>query len=259
MCKLFGVSSEKRVRVNELLQEFYSHSDKHPNGWGLATFHHGSASIEKEPTQAIKSAYLKERLSHKMDVSTLLAHIRLATVGSVEYGNSHPFVKRDAGGRAWTLVHNGTIFDYPALEPYRELQDGTTDSERILLYLVDQIDQKMKELGRELTQTERFELLDQVISDMARGNKLNLLIYDGEWMYVHSNYANSLYVCEDGSTAMFCTAPLTQGEWEPMPFTTLCAYRDGRRIRQGEPHGNEYIVNDSDLKYLFSAFASLKS
>ena len=167
MCKLLGVSSEKRIRVNELLQEFYSHSDKHPNGWGLATFYHGSASIEKEPTQALKSAYLKERLSHKMEVSTLLAHIRLATVGSVEYGNSHPFVKRDATGRAWTMVHNGTIFDYPALSPYQYQQEGTTDSERILLYLVDQLDQKQAEKGRPLKAAERFELLDLLIADMA--------------------------------------------------------------------------------------------
>ena len=257
MCKLFGVSSAKRVRANELLQEFYSHSDKHPNGWGLATFHHGSASIEKEPIQALKSAYLKERLSHKMEISTLLAHIRLATVGSVEYGNSHPFVKRDVTGRAWTLVHNGTIFDYPPLDPYREQQEGTTDSERILLYLVDQLDQKQTEAGRALDATERFELLDALIADMAQGNKLNLLIYDGEWMYVHSNYANSLYVCENEETAMFCTAPMKQGEWAPMPFTALCAYQDGRRIVQGQPHGHEYVVNDRDLKYLFSAMANL--
>ena len=253
MCKVFGVSSAKRVRVNELLQEFYSHSNKHPHGWGLATFYHGSASIEKEPIQATKSIYLKERLSHKMEVPTLLAHIRLATVGNLEYGNSHPFVRRDITGRAWTMVHNGTIFDYPPLDVYREQQEGTTDSERILLYLVDQLNQKQKELGRGLETGERFELLEELIADLARGNKLNLLIYDGEWMYVHTNYANSMYVCEDGTTAMFCTAPMKQGgEWLPMPFTTLCAYQEGRRIRQGKSHGNEYIPSEENKKYLYS-------
>ena len=252
MCKMLGVSSAKRVRVNELLQEFYSHSDKHPHGWGLATFYHGSASVEKEPTQALKSLYLKERLSHKMDVSTLLAHIRLATMGSMEYGNSHPFVKRDSTGRAWTLVHNGTIFNYPALTPYQQCQEGDTDSERILLYLVDQIDQKLAQTGRDLSAEERFDLLDGLIADMARGNKLNLLIYDGEWMYVHSNYANSLYVCENGETAIFSTAPMEHGEWKPMPFTALCAYRNGRCIRQGKSHGNEYVLSEADRAFLTS-------
>lgn len=256
MCKLLGVSSAKRVRVNELLQEFYSHSDKHPHGWGLATFYHGSASVEKEPTQALKSVYLKERLSHKMDVSTLLAHIRLATVGNIEYGNSHPFVKRDATGRAWTLVHNGTIFDYPALEPYRCRQEGDTDSERILLYLVDRVDQKLAEAGRDLSAKERFELLNTLVADMAQGNKLNLLIYDGEWMYVHSNYANSLYVCENGETAIFSTAPMKQGDWKPMPFTALCAYQKGRCVLRGQSHGNEYVPSKKDLQYLSFALSN---
>ena len=257
MCELFGVSSAKKIRVNDLLQEFFSHSEQHPNGWGIANFYDCSVVIEKEPIQASKSAYLKERLSHKMDVSTLLAHIRLATIGNMEYDNSHPFIKRDAYGRKWVLIHNGTIFDYPALSPYQYQQHGATDSERILLYLVDKIDQKQAAIGRPLEAAERFKLLDSLIADMAQGNKLNLLIYDGELMYVHTNYANSLYVWENGRTAFFCTVPLRKGSWAPVPFTTLCAYQNGQRSYQGQPHGHEYVVNESDMKYLFSAFANL--
>lgn len=240
-----------------MLREFFSHSNKHPNGWGIANFYEGSVAIEKEPIQASKSAYLKERLSHKMDISTLLAHIRLATIGNIEYGNSHPFIQQDASGRKWVLIHNGTIFDYPALSPYQYQQRGATDSERILLYLVDQINLKQKAMGRSLKTVERFELLDPLIADMAQGNKLNLIIYDGEWMYIHTNYANSLYVCEDGKTAIFCTVPLKKGDWAPVPFTTLCAYQDGQRIFQGHSHGHEYIENERDMQYLFSVFANL--
>lgn len=257
MCELFGISSAKKIPVNDLLREFFSHSDKHPNGWGLATFDHGSASIEKEPVQASRSVYLKERLNHKLCATTLLAHIRYATVGNMEYDNSHPFVRRDAGGRSWVLIHNGTIFDYPALSPYQYRQEGETDSERILLYLVDQIDREQAAAGRALEASERFALLDSLIADMAKGNKLNLIFYDGELMYVHTNYASSLYVCEGGGTAAFCTVPLKAGCWKPVPFTALCAYRDGQRVFQGQPHGHEYIDNDSDLKYLFAAFANL--
>ncbi|MCR5529980.1 MAG: class II glutamine amidotransferase [Saccharofermentans sp.] len=42
-------------------------------------------------------------------------------------------------GRTWTLAHNGTIFEGDLLNRYY-IQNGTTDSERILLYLIDQID-----------------------------------------------------------------------------------------------------------------------
>ena len=259
MCELLGISSIRKMSVNELLREFFSHSEKHPNGWGMATFYDGSASIsiEKEPIQASKSGYLKERLSHKMELSTLMTHIRFATIGSMEYGNCHPFLKRDASGRSWVLMHNGTIFDYPTLSPYQYRQEGSTDSERILLYLVDQINQKQAALGRAAKASERFQLLNTLISDLARGNKLNLLLYDGELMYVHTNYANSLYVCEDGESAIFCTVPLKAGHWVPVPFTTLCAYREGRRVYQGPPHGQEYVDNEKDLQYLFTAFSNL--
>lgn len=257
MCELFGISSMQKIPVNDLLREFFSHSDRHPNGWGLALFYQNAVSLEKEPQQASKSYYLRERLSHRLEADTLLAHIRFATIGNMEYANSHPFVRRDSSGRTWTLIHNGTIFDYPKLSPYQYRQEGSTDSERILYYLVDQIDQKQAELERPLEKQERFELLDGLIGDMAKGNKLNLILYDGEWMYVHTNYANSLYVWEEGGTAVFATVPQRIGSWRLLPFTALCAYEDGRRVRQGAPHGWEYRDNDKDTRYLFAAYAGL--
>ena len=72
------------------------------------------------------------------------------------------------------MVHNGTIFDYWQLDKYFKIQDGDTDSERILMYLVDRENEKTRELGREPDENERFLLLDEIVSDMAKGNKLNL-------------------------------------------------------------------------------------
>lgn len=257
MCELFGVSSGSKVQVNGMLKEFFSHSDRHPNGWGLALFYGNAVSLEKEPVQASRSSYLKERLRHRMEPTSMMAHIRFATIGNMEYANCHPFVRRDASDRTWTLIHNGTIFEYPALSPYQYQQEGSTDSERILYYLVDQIDKRQAALGRPMDQGERFGLMDGLIRDMARGNKLNLMLYDGELMYVHTNYADSLYVSESSGTAVFATVPLRGGHWKPVPFTTLCAYEKGKQVFQGEPHGQEYRDNDKDTKYLFAAYAQL--
>ena len=257
MCELFGISAAQPVRAEELLREFFSHSVRHPNGWGLATFPYGEVSIEKEPVQASKSAYLKERLCGRVDTSTLLAHIRLATMGSMEYGNCHPFLRQDNRGRRWVLIHNGTIFDYPPLAPYQYRQAGGTDSERVLLYLVGQIDRRQSELGRALEPEERCVLLDGLVSAMAPGNKLNLLLYDGELMYAHTNYANSLYVKRMEGAALFATVPLDHGDWQPMPFTALCAYQAGEQVYQGQPHGAEYFVKEEDMRYLFAAYSSL--
>ena len=257
MCELFGISAAQPVRAEELLREFFSHSVQHPNGWGLATFPYGEVSIEKEPVQASKSAYLKERLWGRVQATVLLAHIRLATMGSMEYENCHPFLRQDNFGRRWVLIHNGTIFDYPPLAPYQYRQTGGTDSERVLLYLVDKIDQRQRELGRALEAEERCVLLDSLVAGTAPGNKLNLLIYDGELMYAHTNYANSLYVKQTGNAALFATVPLDHGDWQPMPFTALCSYRAGEKVYQGKPHGAEYFVKEEDMRYLFAAYSSL--
>lgn len=257
MCELFGVSSLKKLEVNGLLKEFFSHSVRHANGWGMAVFFENSVSLEKEPVQAIQSTYLRERLRQKLCVRSMIAHIRLATRGVPEYVNCHPFVQRDNFGRCWTLAHNGTIFDYPGHEPYLHRQEGGTDSERILLFLVDQIDRRQQELGRALTKGERFDLLDALAADMSRGNKLNLLIYDGELLYVHTNYANSLYCSAREDAMLFATTPLDRGRWDAHPFTTLCAYQNGRLLFRGTDHGQEYRDNEQDLHMLFADYAGL--
>lgn len=112
MCELFGISSEENYQINDYLKEFFSHSSAHPHGWGLACMDKCDIQIEKEPFQASKSNYLKERLSVPVIVKNAFAHICYATIGNVEYRNCHPYTMRDENSRQWTLVHNGTIFDY---------------------------------------------------------------------------------------------------------------------------------------------------
>ncbi len=104
MCELFGICSSKPFEANELLESFYNHSVEHKDGWGLAVFRRGAVSMEKEPVKAIDSLYLRQRLSCRVEGSNLLAHIRLATIGQINYSNCHPFIWDDESGRTWTLM-----------------------------------------------------------------------------------------------------------------------------------------------------------
>lgn len=259
MCEMFGISSKDNYQINDYLKEFYSHSVEHPHGWGLVCLEANEASIEKEPIQASKSQYLKERLTMPVEVTTAFAHIRYATVGHVEYRNCHPYSKKDASGRRWTLVHNGTIFDYAPLNQYFRSQFGDTDSERILLYIIDRINDAQTAADGDLTVEERFKILDRIFVDMSKGNKLNLLLYDGDLVYVHTNYASSLYKLEREAQVFFSTQPLGREKdaWQPVPFTTLMAYRQGEEAFCGTNHGNEYFVNEDDMKFLYGVFSSL--
>ena len=257
MCMLFGLSAERSIVTNEYLNAFYSHSPNHPHGWGLAVLGPDGPVIEKESLEASRSNYLRERLSAPVEARLLLAHIRYATIGHVEYRNCHPFTARDDSGRRWTLIHNGTIFDYPALSRYFSLQRGETDSERILLYLMDSLNAAGREMGRALRSTERFALFDGIISDMSRGNKLNLMLTDGRDLYVHTNCRDTLSYLEKDGAVFFSTLPLTEEPWKPAPFAALLACRDGRLIRTGTNHGNEYIEDPEHLKYLYQIFSDL--
>ena len=195
MCEMLGISARRRLPANAILREFFSHAEQHPHGWGLARFsEHGVPSVEKEPVKATASVYLKHRLDWPIEERTLLAHIRLATVGTMEYANCHPFVCEDNRGRIWTLVHNGTVFNGNILNGYMGIQFGDTDSERVLIHLVEQINLEQIRLHRALSEQERFSALSEAIADLADGNKLNLLIFDGEVMYAHTNFRDSLHM-----------------------------------------------------------------
>lgn len=257
MCELFGVSAQKKIKTNELLKEFFSHSVRHPNGWGLAFFFGNAVSLEKEPVTAIKSKYLKERLRHKIEATTMMAHIRLATRGTMEYENCHPFLLRDSKERTWTLMHNGTVFEGPQIDRYIGVQEGATDSERILRFIVDMVNVRQRGQAGPLNAWQRFDVLLKCVESLAPRAKLNLMVYDGDLFYTHTNYAGSLHMASTAEGKIFATTPLGGLEWEPLELNVLSAWRLGELVYQSEPHLFEYVDNEEDQKYLFADYAEL--
>ncbi|SFB30824.1 glutamine amidotransferase [Acetitomaculum ruminis DSM 5522] len=257
MCELFGVTANKKIVINQWLKDFFSHSKDHPNGWGLAFFDDGNVHVEKEPLQALKSNYLKCRLKEKIQTSIFLAHIRRATIGDDSYSNSHPFVATDNTGRAWTLIHNGTIFDAPQLSIYLHHQKGSTDSERILLYLIDQINDLNNKSQGILKAKERFKAVENTIKKLAPENKLNLLIYDDEYLYVHMNAAGTLFVNEKPGISAFSTHPLDDEIWKEVSQNRLLVYKEGSLVYEGIPHNHSYIDDPEKLKLIFMDYAQL--
>lgn len=257
MCELFAVSAKEKLHVNELLKEFFSHSSEHPNGWGIAIIDGGNQNIEREPVRASHSLYLKNRLTTAIDVNQMLAHIRRATIGDVNYHNTHPFVKGDISGRRWTMIHNGTIFEAKVLSPYQYSQKGSTDSERILLYLVDRINENLENDWNSFDVNDRFQVVDDVIRALAPGNKLNLILHDGEYLYVHKNAAGTLYSREKEGEAIFSTKPLGNGNWNEVPLNQLLIYKDGNRIFTGEAHDHAYVEDPELMKMLFLEYSGL--
>ena len=257
MCELFGVNAPGKIQLNALLETFFSHSAQHPHGWGMAFFEENPVRIVKQPLTASKSLRLRECLEKDIASDNMIAHIRLATKGNMEQENCHPFVMEDDAGRTWTLAHNGTIFEGETLDSYFYVQEGQTDSERILCHIIEQVNGRQRKEGRPLTGEERFHLLDEIVCNIAGENKLNLLIYDGEYLYVHTNCRDSLYASPRGGGKLFSTVPLDEGEWESLPLNTLLAYQRGRLMFRGTDHGFEFIEDPEKMRLLFLDFSVL--
>ena len=257
MCELFGLSSVEKMDVTPLLREFFSHGSEHPNGWGLAFFYGNGVSLEKQPENSVKSLYLKQRLEGGIIADKMLAHIRLATKGCMQYENSHPFVMRDNYDRAWTFEHNGTVFECDALNKYVKLQCGSTDSERILMYIIDRVNELQDKKKRALDKKERFDLIDEIMCFISPENKMNLLIYDGQLLYAHTNLKDSLHVLEKPKCAIISTRPLGEESWAKLPLNTLVAYENGERIFEGTCHGHEFFETEEKMRLLFLDYACL--
>lgn len=246
MCEMFGLSSSKRVKLNRYLAELFSHSVDHPHGWGMATFFGNAVNLEKEPMAAWMSSYLQSRIKHNIEAENMIAHIRLATRGHMVYENCHPFVKRDLNERPWTLAHNGTVFRSEIIDRYACAQEGCTDSEKVLYHIIHRANQLIEE-GDEFGEFQRFKMLDSIIKELSMNNKLNLLIYDGELLYVHTNMKNTLYYLQKDGSIMFSTVPLGEHLWNHVPLMQLIACKDGEIVFEGEKHNNEYVAENTTV------------
>ena len=257
MCELFGLSGKTETDITGKLKEFFSHAPENPNGWGLAYTNKKESFFYKERISAVKSRYLRQLTEGNIRAETAIAHIRLATIGHDLIENTHPFCACDESGREWIFAHNGTIFEGDTLNPYFYVQQGETDSERILLYLIDCMNKRIRKKKSPPDMPERFEILEQAVISIAPMNKLNLLIFDGEVLYAHTNFRNSLYEMHDAGNVFISTRPLSEGRWTCLPFTRLLAYKDGTRILTGRDHGIEYIPDEASINAIMMAYSGL--
>jgi predicted glutamine amidotransferase len=148
MCRLIGFAAPRAATLTELVgteqvARFRDMSRVHRDGWGTAWLDHA------RPDPSLR-AYRATGLPDDAEFATLveapasvarLVHLRWATEGlEISERNTHPFV---ADGIA--LAHNGSISPRTAFDELLkpELQDslvGTTDSERYLALVRQELD-----------------------------------------------------------------------------------------------------------------------
>lgn len=243
MCELLGFTAAEPTIITPQLRTFFSHGKNNPHGWGLAY----NNKMYKSCERADHSVTLSGMLDTLGPQEVILGHIRFATVGSIKMLNCHPFSASDNTGRSWTLIHNGTIYSASRLIPFLHEQLGDTDSERLFLYLMQCVNKAQKD--RPMTKEERCRLVDELVCELSPRNKLNLMIFDGELLYVHKNMRETMKYKRIGTGYMFSTQPLDDNGWEDVPTAQLTVYKKGEKIFTGTEHDGIFVPT---LQYITS-------
>lgn len=160
MCRLLGLSAgmhpvHATFWLVDAPDSLEVESRRNVDGSGIGYFRaDGSAVVDKRPEAAYRdAAFVREALA--IEACTFVAHVRLASTGTVSLENTHPF---SMDGRL--MAHNGGFGDLPALEAqlgdYRDLVSGDTDSERYFALITQQIDSHGGDVGAGIAAAARW-------------------------------------------------------------------------------------------------------
>ncbi len=270
MCRLYGFRANELTKVecslvraqNALLNQSRgdSRGRTHADGWGIACYPDAAGRWFPQLVKQETAAFSDAQFSHQAEATyaqTVVAHVRLATVGLVGVLNSHPFT---CG--AWTFAHNGTLPGFDRLEPQlaRETEQlqverrGQTDSEQFFLWLLNrcvkigidlhapdlqrlqpvvaaavaEIDERCRTVEPEKNPRLTFVLTDGRSMVACRwSNPLNYLdrvgVHDCEICGIpHIRHDNSI----EYRAAVFASEPITDEAWVELPDRTLAVLDD---------------------------------
>lgn len=75
------------------------------------------------------------------------------------------------------------------------------------------------------------------MQELSEDNKLNLIISDGEILYVHKNMEGTLFYLKTDNGYYFSTKSLGNGVWRSFPTAQLIAFQNGEKLFSGTNHG----------------------
>jgi predicted glutamine amidotransferase len=187
MCQLMGMSAnvptDARFSFTGLVQRGGG-TDIHRDGWGIV-FYRGKGIQEfKDPDPGAESEVAKLVKLHAIKSKTVISHIRQANVGQVNLENTHPF-RREMWGQNWSFAHNGQLKDgrHLSLPLGRYLPIGSTDSEHIFCWMLDQIHQHFPTMPRDRNVLLSF--IKALASQLHSLGVSNFLMSDGNMLLAH--------------------------------------------------------------------------
>jgi glutamine amidotransferase len=263
MCRLYCFHANEPTKVecslvhaqNALLSQ--SRHDalgrKHADGWGIACYgdrgHPGGRlpTLVRHKTAAFDDTQFC-RQAETLYAQTVVAHVRLATVGYVGPLNSHPFTYE-----GWTFAHNGTLPGFDRLGPqlaeetesFQNSRLGETDSEQLFLWMLNRF--RRDEINFDVPDCQALERsistaiceIDRRCRDLEpdEPSRLTFVLTDGQ-LILGGRWHNPLHWldrrdirdCEicgiphirhndatEYRAVVFASEPITQEAWEEIP------------------------------------------
>lgn len=242
MCRLFGLQAQVPVQTDYLTAaetSFARLSQIHKDGWGLAYYQGQQVYIEHALLPAYQDPRF-EQLAQQLKTQTLIAHLRLATIGDNRLENNHPFQYQD-----WTFAHNGNIKHFPRyrelilseISPYFRVEiQGDTDSELIFYFLLSELDRwgllssryrhSQDQLGRTIKWAleNLLSLTGDFLPEQGPPTEtyMSFLLSNGQTMLAHQGGQPLYYQIQPSASELieqivFCSEPLGQNaNWQAM-------------------------------------------
>ena len=259
MCQLLGVSTFTPLRLSFSWDRFAlrgSETAGNPDGWGVAYAKSVDVQILREPRPAASSPLVEFLRSYGPESTTIVSHVRRATIGKKQLSNTQPFV-RALGGQQHIFAHNGHVssLSHPTGPWLRPI--GTTDSEEMFCLLLD----RMEPLWRESDEPEldrRTEIVASFAKEMRGKGAANFLYFDGLTLFAHGHRKTipgvevstgpGLHIliqpedhgrdpCEGlttsshtGTKALVATMPLDGQDWRPLAEGELLRLERGALV-----------------------------
>lgn len=230
MCEIYGFCGSVPVRLNKYANEFWLHSRVHQDGFGYYIQDHDDFYVNQNSAMSCLSDLRKKDFTSKL----ALFHIRFKTHGPASIENCHPFIKSDIHGVKWALIHNGFIEDTHYSIALETIQNGSTDSERILLSLVEAINSVYEHTwvdnSCELLYF-IYSIIERTLDEISSLGKVNLIFTDSYTnnMYVYMN-AHSLYYLFTSNGIHISTTKLSDEDWVAVTPNRLHIFNNGERV-----------------------------
>jgi glutamine amidotransferase len=245
VCRLFGQYAHAGFDATEPLcsaenaLRFQSH--KHPHGWGIGWYDHGSPRVRR----GILPAHSDDAFAaagKEICAPLVVAHVREASVGPVLHENTHPFVYD-----RWLFAHNGTVArfrDVPEVrsaieaEIDRDLRlrlKGDTDSERCFYLFLTRLRARpgleapgLEDVRRALADTVATVLRIADAVPVPKPSSLTFLVSDGR-LLAACRHGRTLQVSGDaGPRHAFVVASerIGRSPWSEVPEGSFIGTED---------------------------------